>query len=147
MIAVTDTYQVLAKRWDKGWELHIEGVGVTQARRLSEAETMVRDLIVRREEIRETSFDLRWSFEVSDEIDAEVRAARAAVANSAVAQADAAAKSRAVARRLADEGLAGNEVAAVLGVSPQRVSQLLRSAKVVPAMVSALLHLGEQSRH
>ena len=111
---MTDTYQVLAKRWDKGWELHIEGVGVTQARRLSEAEAMVRDLIVRREEIPETSFDLTWSFEVSDELDAEVRATRAAVANSAAAQAEAAAKSRAVARRLADERPADKKGATAL---------------------------------
>jgi hypothetical protein len=39
------TYTVTAKPWAGGWELHIDGVGVTQARRLTEAEGMVRDYI------------------------------------------------------------------------------------------------------
>jgi len=37
------TYQVRAKRWEHGWELHIEGVGVTQSRTLWDAEEMARD--------------------------------------------------------------------------------------------------------
>lgn len=39
------TYLVTVKPWAEGWELHVEGVGVTQARKPAEAETMVRDLI------------------------------------------------------------------------------------------------------
>jgi hypothetical protein len=34
---------VCAKRWKRGWELHIDGIGVTQSRNLSGAEQMVRD--------------------------------------------------------------------------------------------------------
>jgi hypothetical protein len=131
MAAMTTTYRVLAKRWDKGWELHIDGVGVTQARKWREAVQMASDLIVRRECVPEGCFNLDWSFEVSDDLDAEVKAARAAVASSAVAQEEAAAQSRAVARKLRDEGLSGTEVAAVLDVSPQRVSQLLKARTIV----------------
>lgn len=36
---------VKAVRWDHGWELHIEGFGVTQTRNLAGAEAMVRDYI------------------------------------------------------------------------------------------------------
>jgi hypothetical protein len=32
-------------RWDHGWELHIEGLGVTQSRTLDSAPGMVRDYI------------------------------------------------------------------------------------------------------
>ena len=39
------TYTVRAKRWKHGWELHIEGIGVTQSRNLDGAEQMVRDYI------------------------------------------------------------------------------------------------------
>jgi hypothetical protein len=39
------TYTVRAKRWKHGWELHIDGVGVTQSRNLDGAEKMVRDYI------------------------------------------------------------------------------------------------------
>ncbi len=41
-------YNVRAKRWEHGWELHIDGVGVTQSRSLRDAEMMARDLISRR---------------------------------------------------------------------------------------------------
>ena len=34
-----------AKRWKHGWELHIDGIGVTQSRNLDGAEQMVRDYI------------------------------------------------------------------------------------------------------
>lgn len=30
-------YNVIAKRWEHGWELHIDGIGVTQSRLLSGA--------------------------------------------------------------------------------------------------------------
>jgi hypothetical protein len=36
------TYTVRARRWEHGWELHIDGVGVTQSRDLDGAEQMVR---------------------------------------------------------------------------------------------------------
>ena len=39
------TYTVRATRWAHGWELHIDGVGVTQSRNLDGAEQMVRDYI------------------------------------------------------------------------------------------------------
>jgi hypothetical protein len=36
------TYTVRARRWEHGWELHIDGVGVTQSRDLDGAEQTVR---------------------------------------------------------------------------------------------------------
>lgn len=39
------TYTVRAKHWKRGWELHIEGLGVTQSKTLDDAEAMVRDYI------------------------------------------------------------------------------------------------------
>jgi hypothetical protein len=38
-------YNVIAKRWEHGWELDIDGIGVTQSRLLSGAEAMVRDYL------------------------------------------------------------------------------------------------------
>jgi hypothetical protein len=37
VVAVTE-YHVTARRWAHGWELHIDGVGVTQSRTLASAE-------------------------------------------------------------------------------------------------------------
>jgi hypothetical protein len=39
------TFEVQAKPWEHGYELHIADVGVTQARSLDEAEEVVRDFI------------------------------------------------------------------------------------------------------
>jgi hypothetical protein len=44
-MAAMSTYGVRARRWAHGWELHVEGVGVTQSRNLDGAERMVRDYI------------------------------------------------------------------------------------------------------
>jgi uncharacterized protein YhdP len=40
-----DEYTVTAKRWDHGWELHIDGEGVTQTRTLANAGQQVRDYL------------------------------------------------------------------------------------------------------
>lgn len=37
--------RLFAKRWKHGWELHIEGLGVTQSKTLATADAMVRDYI------------------------------------------------------------------------------------------------------
>lgn len=39
------TYKVQARRWEHGWELHIDDVGVTQSHRLTEAERTVHDYL------------------------------------------------------------------------------------------------------
>lgn len=42
---MTKTYDVRARHWSGGWELHIEGVGVTQVRTLENAARQVRDYL------------------------------------------------------------------------------------------------------
>jgi hypothetical protein len=44
-MAAVKTYSVRATRWEHGWELHIDGMGVTQSDDLDDAEMMVRDYI------------------------------------------------------------------------------------------------------
>jgi DNA-directed RNA polymerase specialized sigma24 family protein len=121
------TYHVRAKRWEHGWELHIEGVGVTQSRTLWGAEEMARDLISRREGLPGDAFTATVTPEIGDGLDEESRAAREAVSAADRAQRQAAAQSRTAARRLRQAGLSGRDIAKVLNVSPQRVSQLLRT--------------------
>ena len=50
------TYTVHAKRWKHGWELHIDGLGVTQSRSLRDAESMARDYIALDTDVRPDSF-------------------------------------------------------------------------------------------
>ena len=121
------TYRVRAKRWEHGWELDIENVGVTQSRTLWDAEDMARDLIGRREDVPRDAFTVTITPEIGGGLDEESRAAREAVSVADRAQRQAAAQSRATARRLRQAGLSGRDIAKVLNVSPQRVSQLLRT--------------------
>lgn len=50
------TYTVIAKRWELGWELHIDGIGVTQSGTLGDAEAMARDYIALDKGIAADSF-------------------------------------------------------------------------------------------
>ncbi|HXP18407.1 MAG TPA: hypothetical protein VN840_02060 [Streptosporangiaceae bacterium] len=121
------TYDVRAKRWEHGWELHIDGVGVTQSRSLWDAEMMARDLISRRLGMSADSFDVAIMPEIGGGLDERTRAAREAVTAADRAQRNAAAQSREAARQLQRAGLSGRDIAKVLEVSPQRVSQLLKT--------------------
>lgn len=120
------TYTVRAKRWLHGWELHIDGVGVTQSRSLGDAERMARDYIETLTDHDATTDDIVITPEVGGGLDEAAQAARDAVAEASQATRDAAARSRQVARRLKEAGLSGRDIADILKVSAQRVSQLLR---------------------
>ena len=122
------TYTVDAKRWEHGWELHVAGVGVTQSRSLHSAERMVREYISLVEEISdESTIDVEIRPQIDNALGEQVIAARKAVHALAERQRDVAALSRAAAKDLAESGLSGADIAVVLDVSPQRVSQLLNA--------------------
>jgi len=120
-------YHVTAKRWARGWELHIDGVGVTQSRTLTGAVRMVRDYLALDLGGDPASYDVTITPELDGELANETETARQAVREAEKAQRDAAAAQRAVARRLKANGLSGADIAAVLKVSTQRVSQLVNS--------------------
>jgi hypothetical protein len=133
------TYTVHAKRWKRGWELHIDGFGVTQSKTLNDAEAMVRDYIALDTGAAPDSFAVEIVPEVGDGLDEKTRAARQAIGAADRAQRAAAAQSREAARGLKRAGLSGREIAVVLRVSPQRVSQLLGG--------NAILVRGESKSH
>ncbi len=124
-----ETYQVIARRWEHGWELHIDGVGVTQARNLAEAETMVRHYVALDLDVADDSFDVAITPEIGGGVDEEMRSAREASRRAEEMVREAAARSRLAAWHMHKRGLTGGDIAAVLGVSKQRVSQLLSSAR------------------
>ena len=121
------TYTVRAKRWKHGWELHIDGAGVTQSRNLDGAEQMVRDYIETLTDHDTADDAVVIHPEVGSELDQAADAPREAIAEPEQALRAAAARSRHVARQLKQEGLSGRDIAAILHVSAQRVSQLLKS--------------------
>ena len=121
------TYEVHARRWEEGWELHITDNDVTQSHTLAEAESMVRDYLSVEFDANPASFDVRILPEV-DGLEIEAAKLREEIVCLQRTQAEVAAKSRDLARRLRALGLSGADTAAVLGVSPQRVSQLLKAS-------------------
>lgn len=123
------TYTVRAKRWKHGWELHIDGIGVTQSRNLAGAEQMVRDYVETLTDRDTTDDAVVIHPEVGGGLDEAAQAAREAIAEAEQALRAAAARSRQVARRLSQEGLSGRDIAAILHISAQRVSQLLKTFK------------------
>ena len=122
------TYTVDAKRWERGWELHVEGVGVTQSRSLHSAARMAREYISLVEGISdEATIDVEIRPQIDKTLGQEVVAARKVVHELGERQREVAALSRAAAKDLAESGLSGADIAVVLDVSPQRVSQLLHA--------------------
>ena len=121
------TYTVRAKRWAHGWELHIDGVGVTQSRNLDDAERMARDYIETLTD-RDTSGDqVVITPQVGGGLDEALQAARDAVAAADRARREAAARVRQVVRDMRQAGLSGRDIAHLLHVSAQRVSQFLKA--------------------
>lgn len=123
---MTTTYTVRAVKWDGGWELHIDGEGVTQVRTLNKACQQVRDYL----ETMHGIDNIDAAIEVVPDIGSlsdDVREARMAVREAAKAQEVAAKRSRQVARELRENGFSVTDTAAVLGVSRGRISQLVKS--------------------
>ncbi len=120
-------FTATAVREDRWWVVDVDGVGVTQGRSTTEAQRMAVDLVSISLEIPSSEFEVSIDFVAPDDLSAEVEAARAATAAAAKAQQDAAAMNRGVVARLIGAGLSKQDVARVLGVAPQRVSQLSNS--------------------
>jgi hypothetical protein len=125
VVAVTTTYEVRAKHWSGGWELHIGQIGVTQVRTLDKAEQQVRDYL-------ETLLDINVSDVVVvihpdlGGLEKLVRVAQEKSRAAEVAQRNAAQEVRQVAERLRESGLSVSDTAAVMGVSRGRVSQIVK---------------------
>ena len=75
----------------------------------------------------ESTIDVEIRPQIENALGKEVIAARKAVHELAEQQREVATLSRAAAKDLAESGLSGADIAVVLAVSPQRVSQLLNA--------------------
>jgi hypothetical protein len=125
-MAAMSTRTVRAVRWERGWELHIEGIGVTQSRTLEGADRMVRDYI---ESL--TGHDIGGDEVVIKPdlggLEDKAAAVREWITRAQRENREAAAASRALAHDLRDAGLSVTDAAVVLGVSRGRASQLMKS--------------------
>jgi CRP-like cAMP-binding protein len=125
MAAVSD-YTATAAREGRWWLIEVPGVGATQSRTLAGAPMMARDLIAAVRDVPARDVTVTVEPVLAEGLQQEVREARAAVADLDNKQRLAAALSRKAARDLKAHGLTGADTATVLGVSPQRVSQLMK---------------------
>jgi len=126
-IAGRTTYNVTAKRWKHGWELHIDGVGVTQSRTLDTAEQMVRDYIETLTD-KDVSDDTVIIVPELGALDRKVSTVREQLAAADRQQQEARNSYRALAADLRAAGLSVSDTAAILGVSRGRVSQLSKAS-------------------
>lgn len=121
-------YIATAARSAVGWELDVQGFGVAACRRLTGAREAVLDLVEEVTGARPAgaSIRIRLAGELGDAM-AEVRDA-ARVARRA--QEYAVSVNRSFVASLLRDGCNQNEVALILGVTPQRASQLAHSVEL-----------------
>jgi hypothetical protein len=133
VVAVNRTYNATASREGKWWLITVEGVGVTQARSLRDARRAARGLISAMLDLDEDEIAVEVDPVLDQQLAAKVRYARVKVSDLDRQQREAAAASRHAARALIEAGLTGADAAAVLEISPQRVSQILATVGVAPS--------------
>lgn len=121
-------YTVRARRVGAWWALDVPDVpGVhTQVKRLDQAESMARDAIAGVLGAPQDTFEVAVSPEIPEPIRAIVDQATSARSEAAQAQEAAAQLTRRAARRLVEEGLTVRDAGVLLGVSHQRIAQLLQ---------------------
>jgi DNA-directed RNA polymerase specialized sigma subunit len=118
------TYRITARRAPTGWNLHIPDIGVAPAKSLATAEKTAKTYIAAQTGATEAEMAVTIQPKLDITLGQAVQEARAAVEAMATAQTEAATKSRQVAAQLREAGLNNGDIAIVLGVSEQRVSQL-----------------------
>lgn len=120
------TYRASAERDGAWWVLRVPEIGsVTQARRLDQAEAMVRDLVHVMTDEPPDSFDVEvWPYLEAQTAEVVVRAA-AAAGRARVKQLEASITQREAAAALDRAGLTVRDIGRILGLSYQRVAQLL----------------------
>lgn len=127
------TYQVTVRRADRQWAVVIDGlpprvIGAIDVDRFADLDAEVRDLIAGLTDADPVSFVLHWVYIVGDQ-DVTVLVNRLAHAESSLQEA---ARARDDARRAALEALSGAGVSQsvigdMLGLSHQRVHQLIKA--------------------
>jgi hypothetical protein len=118
-------FKATATREGKWWVVDVQGVGVTQGRSAEEARVMAAGLVEAVLEIDEPVVEVEFAVRAVPKD--KIKKVRRLIEQANTAQQEAAKASRLVAAELHEAGLSGRDTAAVMGLSPQRVSQLLRS--------------------
>lgn len=125
-MALMRTYKATAERDGRFWLVHVPEVErFTQARNLREVEPMARDLVAVMLDVDPDTIAIDLELQLPDDAQEHLANARRLRESAAEANSAAAKESRAAARALADQGLPLRDIGAALGVSHQRIAQLL----------------------
>ncbi|TCJ20830.1 hypothetical protein [Nocardioides jejuensis] len=134
-----NAYTATAEREGNWWVLDVDGVGVTQCARLTEARAQIRGLIEAVED-RDVPEDTHIDVRLIGPVDAALDEARQAASVAETFRDLAAAKMRHVAWRLVNElGLKQAEAAVVLDVSKQRMTQLLADYTKIESPLNSMI--------
>jgi len=126
LVALMDTYHARVERGDRFWLVHVREVDRwTQARHLREVEEMARDLVAVMLDVDPGSFRLEIAYQLPESVRRHLAEADRLRRESDAAKSAAAAESRAAARELVESGMPLRDAARLLGVSYQRVHQLV----------------------
>ena len=130
-MAIVTRFTVRARRVGSWWALDVDGLpGVrTQVRRIDQAEVMVREAIAGVLDVTSDSFEIVLAPDVPAPVRDIVDQATTARSLAAQAQDAAAQLTRDAARRLVAEGLTVRDAGVLLGVSHQRIAQLVRHGR------------------
>lgn len=123
------TYRVDVTREDGWWVMHARiprTIIYSQTRSITDIDFMIRDAIAGALGSDPASFEVDLSFDLAADVADLVHRANEAAAEAAEVQARASRESRAAVQALRDEGLTLKEAGYFLGVTPQRVAQLLK---------------------
>lgn len=127
MVAVKFT--VTAERGASGvWVLQcVEHPGaISETRALTRASSLMREAVAFVADIDADDIEIEVIPVLPQQLSEEIREARAAVRRLAGLQRETAEVSRAAVRHLVKDGYSGRDVAVLLDISPQRVSQLVK---------------------
>lgn len=121
---MTQRYLVRAVPWEHGWELHIDGEGVTQTTTLARAGQVVHDYLeTLREHDIDDELDIVWSYDLGG-LEIEVEQAQHRMMQAQGELYFAAEEMRKVVDRLHHDRSI-RDIARIMNLSPARISQLL----------------------
>ena len=122
-------YRGKAWREDDWWVVEVENVGVTQARTLDKVDHMARSLVADLTGVPYESVTPAVTIDLPPEVAERIEALRSKVDQAAALAKEAGElQARLVESLTVDERLTGREIAAILKVTPGRVSQIARKA-------------------
>ena len=123
------TYRAEVERDGRFWSVRVPDIDrSTQARSLSEAEALIRDLIAIMTDVPQNSFDVDLRIILPEDVQIELDESQVLREQAKQSQAEAARLARDAAHRLHTLGLSLRDIGRALGVTFQRAKQLVDEA-------------------